>query len=55
MIEDLLPAAFRAAQEKARALNAEAMQSLTGGLNFPGLQEAISQFTGDGGAAPPVK
>jgi DNA-binding YbaB/EbfC family protein len=48
MIEDLLPAAFRAAQEKARELNAEAMQSLTGGANLPGLQEALAQITGGG-------
>jgi DNA-binding YbaB/EbfC family protein len=48
MIEDLLPAAFRAAQQKARELGAEAMQSLTGGANLPGLQEALAQFTGGG-------
>jgi nucleoid-associated protein EbfC len=47
MIEDLLPAAFRAAQEKARALHAEAMQAVTGGMNVPGLQEALSQITGE--------
>ena len=45
MIEDLLPAAFRAAQQKARELHAEAMQSLTGGVNLPGLQEALAKFT----------
>jgi nucleoid-associated protein EbfC len=44
MIEDLLPAAFRAAQQKARELHAEAMQSLTGGVNLPGLQEALAKF-----------
>ena len=44
MIEDLLPAAFNAAQQKAKQLHAEAMQSFTGGL--PGLQEALAQFTG---------
>ena len=53
MIEDLLPAAFRAAQEKARAMHGEAMQSITGGVNLPGLQEALSQFTGEGPAGPP--
>jgi nucleoid-associated protein EbfC len=44
MIEDLLPAAFNSAQQKAKQLHAEAMQSFTGGL--PGLQEALAQFTG---------
>jgi DNA-binding YbaB/EbfC family protein len=44
MIEDLLPAAFNAAQQKAKQLHAEAMQSLTGGI--PGFQEALSQLTG---------
>jgi DNA-binding YbaB/EbfC family protein len=46
MIEDLLPSAFRAAQAKARELHAEAMQSLTGGVNLPGLQEALAQISG---------
>jgi nucleoid-associated protein EbfC len=45
MIEDLLPAAFNAAQQKAKQLHAEAMQSLTGGI--PGFQDALSQLTGD--------
>jgi DNA-binding YbaB/EbfC family protein len=48
MIEDLLPAAFNAAQQKARALHAEAMQSLTGGIPLPGLQDALSQLTSGG-------
>jgi DNA-binding YbaB/EbfC family protein len=47
MIEDLLPAAYRAAQQKARELHAEAMQSLAGGANLPGLNEALAQLTGD--------
>jgi DNA-binding YbaB/EbfC family protein len=46
MIEDLLPAAFNAAQQKARQLHAEAMRSVTGGLPLPGLEDAISQWTG---------
>jgi hypothetical protein len=45
MIEDLLPAAFNAAQEKAKRLHAEAMESLAGGMQVPGLQDALSQFT----------
>jgi DNA-binding YbaB/EbfC family protein len=48
MIEDLLPGAFNAAQQKAKEMHAEAFQSLTGGLPVSGLQEALSQFTGGG-------
>lgn len=44
LIEDLLPAAFNAAQQKAKQLHAEQMQSLTGGLNVPGLSEALEQL-----------
>jgi DNA-binding YbaB/EbfC family protein len=48
MIEDLLPAAFRAAQQKAKEMHAEAFQSLTGGLPISGLQEALSQWSDAG-------
>jgi DNA-binding YbaB/EbfC family protein len=44
MIEDLLPAAFNAAQAKAKKLHTDAMQSLTGGLGIPGLQEALGEI-----------
>lgn len=44
LLEDLLPAAFNSAQQKANQLRAEQMQELTGGLNLPGLSEAMSQF-----------
>jgi nucleoid-associated protein EbfC len=47
MIEDLLPAAFNAAQQKAKQLSAEAMESLAGGFQVPGLQEALAQLTGN--------
>ncbi len=43
-IEDLLPAAINAAQQKGKELYAEQIQSLTGGLNLPGLGEALGQF-----------
>lgn len=46
MIEDLLPAAFNAAAKKAEELHAQAMASLTGGLDLPGLGDALSQLTG---------
>jgi nucleoid-associated protein EbfC len=47
MIEDLLPAAFNAAQQKAKRLHAEAMESLAGGMQIPGLQEALAQLSGN--------
>jgi len=48
MIEDLLPGAVNQAVAKAKQLHAEAMRSMTEGLNLPGLDEAISQITGGG-------
>ena len=47
MIEDLVPAAVNQAQAKAKKLHMEAMQNMAGGLNVPGLSEAMSQITGD--------
>jgi hypothetical protein len=47
MIEDLLPAAFNAAHDKAKALHAEAIQSIAGGMNLPGFEEALSQLSGN--------
>lgn len=47
MIEDLLPAAFNAAHQKAKELHAEAMQSMTSDLNLPGLSEALNQLGAD--------
>ena len=49
MIEDLVPAAVNQAQAKAKQLHVEAMQSMTEGLDLPGLDEALSQFTAGGG------
>lgn len=46
MLEDLLPAAINQAQAKAKNLHREAMQSMTGGLNIPGLNEALAKFSG---------
>jgi DNA-binding protein YbaB len=50
MIEVLVPAAINDAQAKARQRHAEAMQSLTEGLDLPGLNEAMAKITG---AEPP--
>ncbi len=47
MIEDLLPAAFNQAVAKANQLRAEAMQSLTDGMDLPGLSDALSEVHGD--------
>lgn len=49
-VEDLLPAAINAAQQKSKELYAEQMKSLTAGLNLPGLSDALAQF---GGASQP--
>lgn len=46
MIEDLLPGAINQAAAKAKELHAEMMQSMTGDLNIPGLDDALSQLTG---------
>ena len=43
-VEDLLPAAINAAAQKSKELYAEQMQSLAGGLNLPGLSEALGQL-----------
>ncbi len=46
LIEDLVPAAINAAQVKAKEQHAEAMKELTGGLNLPGLDEAMNSISG---------
>ena len=45
MLEDLVVAATNQALDKARAAAAAEMTELTGGLDMPGLSDAISQFT----------
>lgn len=46
MLEDLLPGAINQAGEKAKQLHMEMMQSVTAGLDVPGLDDALSQITG---------
>lgn len=46
MLEDLIPAAVNQAQAKAKQLHREAMQSMTEGINLPGLSEALDQLSG---------
>lgn len=44
MLEDLLPGAFNAAQQKAKELHAQSMQSLAGDINLPGLSDALGNL-----------
>ena len=46
LLEDMVVTATNQAIAKAKAMHAEAMQSLTGGLNLPGLDEAMAQING---------
>jgi DNA-binding YbaB/EbfC family protein len=46
MLEELLVAAINQAQAKAKQLHREAMQSMTEGLNLPGLNEVLAQLSG---------
>ena len=46
LIEDLMVAAMNQAVAKGKQLHAEAMKDLTGGLQLPGLQEALESMTG---------
>ncbi len=50
LLEDLIAAAVNQAIVKGKQLHADAMKDLTGGIDLPGLQEAIGRFTGAGGA-----
>ncbi|HAW27509.1 MAG TPA: YbaB/EbfC family nucleoid-associated protein [Planctomycetaceae bacterium] len=44
MLEDLITAATNQALDKAREGAAEEMSQITGGMNIPGLDEALSKF-----------
>lgn len=48
LIEDLVAAAVNQAIAKSKEMHAEAMKSLAGGMNLPGLDDALAQFTGSG-------
>ncbi len=41
MIEDLVPGAVNAAIAKSKELHADALRNLTGGMDLPGLKEAL--------------
>lgn len=49
LIEDLLAAAANQALVKARELHAQAMQNITGGMQLPGLEEALAKLTNPSG------
>ena len=49
LIEDLVVAAVNQAISKGKELHAEAMKELTGGIELPGLNDAIARFTGGAG------
>jgi DNA-binding YbaB/EbfC family protein len=46
MLEDLAAAAANDAAAKARTLHMEAMQGLAGGMELPGLDDALAKLTG---------
>ncbi len=46
LLEDLVAAAVNQAVLKGKQLHSEAMKELTGGIQLPGLDEAIARFTG---------
>lgn len=53
MIEDLVVAATNQAITRAKELHAESMKDLAGGINLPGLDEALGQL-GDLPTPPPA-
>ena len=44
LLEDLLPTAYNAAQEKAKQMHAEVFREAAGGLSLPGLSDVMSQI-----------
>jgi DNA-binding YbaB/EbfC family protein len=50
LIEDLVAAAMNQAVAKGKQLHAEALKDLTGGMDLPGVQEALAKLTNLEGA-----
>jgi DNA-binding YbaB/EbfC family protein len=44
LIEELIPAAMNEALTKVRKMHIDKMREATGGIDFPGLDEALSSF-----------
>ena len=53
LIEDLVPAATNAALQKAKEEQARTMQDLAGGMNIPGLSDALNSLGDGSGTIPP--
>jgi nucleoid-associated protein EbfC len=47
LIEDLVSAAVNQAISKAKQLHAETLREVTGGMELPGLSEAMAKFLGE--------
>ena len=47
LLEDLVSTAVNQALTKGKQLHAEAMKTLTGGLDVPGLDQALGKFLGE--------
>ena len=54
MLEDLVVGAVNQAVNKAKQLHAESLRSMTGGIELPGLDEAMSKFFGGPVPSPPT-
>jgi DNA-binding YbaB/EbfC family protein len=52
LLEDLIVAALNQAVAKAKQLHAEALKDLTGGMQLPGMREALEKFGGLGPKEP---
>ena len=53
LIEDLVPAATNAALAKAKEQQARSMQDLAGGMDIPGLSDALQSLGDDAAPSPP--
>ena len=52
LIEDLVATAVNQAVAKGKQLHGEAVKELTGGLNLPGLDDALGKYLGKGDQPP---
>jgi DNA-binding YbaB/EbfC family protein len=52
LLEDLLPAAINQALAKSKELHAQALRSVTEGIELPGLGDMLSQLSGGGPEKP---
>lgn len=52
MLEDLVVGAVNQAVSKAKQLHAESLRSMTGGIELPGLEDAMGKFFGGSSPSP---